>query len=332
MTYTQKRNDFLAIGDTVTDAFITLDDARIDTDPDPEDKGLDEICLRFGDKVPYKDLTVVPGVGNSANAAVAASRLGLKTGLITDIGNDAFGEEILENFKKENVDTEHVRVHDDTPTNYHFVLSYKAERTILVKHQRYAYAFPGACEAPKMLYLSSLGESAESYHEAIADYLEANPGIMVAFQPGTFQMKMGKEKLARIYRRADLFFANKEEYQRILNVATSDVTNLLEEMRKLGPKTPILTDGRKGAFALTKDGVVQVPMFPDPAPPVERTGAGDAFSSTTAALFGTGMPLKDAMVRGTINSAYVVQKIGAQAGLLTKNELDAIIGIYEKKR
>lgn len=325
-----KKLDFIAIGDTVTDAFITLDDARIDTDRDPEDKGLDELCLRFGDKVPYKNLTVVPGVGNSANAAVAASRLGLSTGLITDIGNDVFGKEVLDSFAKEKLDTAHVRVHDDTPTNYHFVLSYKAERTILVKHQHYAYAFPDACQAPKMLYLSSLGESAGEYHEAIADYLEANPNIMVAFQPGTFQMKWGHEKLARIYKRADLFFANKEEYQRILGLESNNVPELLSAMQKLGPKTPILTDGRAGAFALHEGEVVHVPMFPDPAPPVERTGAGDAFSSTTAAFFSTGMPLEGAMLRGTVNSAYVVQKIGAQAGLLTRKELDDIMAKHEK--
>lgn len=317
------KHDFLALGDTVTDAFISLKDVRVDTDSDPEDRGLDEICLRFGDKITYENLTVVPGVGNSANAAVAASRLGLTTALITDVGGDTFGNEIIESFTKEKLDTSHVRRHDGIPTNYHFVLSFKAERTILVKHQKYPYVFPEDCEAPKMFYLSSLAENSDDYHGAIADYLEKHPDIMLAFQPGTYQMKTGYEKLQRIYRRTDLFFANKEEYQRILNVVTSDVTNLLEEMKKFGPKMPILTDGRDGAYALTNEGVVHVPMFPDPAPPVERTGAGDAFSSTTAAFVAMGMDIEGAMRRGTVNSAYVVQKIGAQAGLLTKEELES---------
>lgn len=95
-------------------------------------------------------------------------------------------------------------------------------------------------------------------------------------------------------------------------------------MKALGPKTPILTDGRNGAYALEGDIVVHVPMFPDPRPPLERTGAGDAFSSTTAAFVALGLPLKEAMLRGTINSAYVVQKIGAQEGLLTKTELETL--------
>ncbi|XKT74448.1 MAG: carbohydrate kinase family protein [Patescibacteria group bacterium UBA2163] len=313
--------DFLAIGDTVTDAFITLEDIRIDTDPDPEDQGQDEICFRFGDKLPYEELTITPGVGNAANAAVSAHRLGLNTALVTDIGGDTFGKEILEYFAGEGLNTEYVRVHDNIPTNYHFVLSHNAERTILIKHQAYPYAL-SHIEPPKTLYFSSIGEGTEEYHDAIADYVEAHPDILFAFQPGTFQMKLGKERLKRIYARANMVFANKEEYQRILESKSDDVEALLQEMKELGPDTPILTDGRNGAYALTEEGIEHVSMFPDPAPPKERTGAGDAFSSTTAALVTEGFSLKDAMKRGTINSAYVVQKTGAQEGLLTREAIE----------
>ena len=314
------KTDFLALGDTVTDAFIKLQDATVNCNINND---ACTISMRWGDKIPYERLDVVPGVGNSANAAISALRLGLTTGLITDSGNDTFGEEIIQYFKKEGLNTEHVRMHDGIPTNYHFVLSYEAERTILVKHQEYPYAFPENCEAPKTLYLSSLGDGTEKYHDAIADYADAHKDMFLAFQPGTFQMKLGKEKLSRIYKRANLLFANKEEYQRILGVKSTEVEVLLNAMKELGPDTPILTDGREGAYALTEKGVVHVPMFPDPAPPVERTGAGDAFSSTTAAYMTTGMDIEEAMKRGTVNSAYVVQKIGAQAGLLTKDELES---------
>lgn len=312
--------DFIALGDTVTDAFIKLKDARVNCDINDENCS---ISMNWGDKIPYERLDVVPGVGNSANAAVSAQRLGLKTALITDIGADTFGKEIIEVFNKEGLSCEYVRQHDNIPTNYHFVLSFEAERTILVKHQEYPYVFPADLAEPKMFYLSSMGENSEPYHDTIADWLEAHPDIMLAFQPGTFQMKLGHEKLSRIYKRADLFFANKEEYQRILGTDERDEKKLLDMMHELGVTTPILTDGREGAYAREESGeVTHVPMFPDPAPPKERTGAGDAFSSTTAAFVAQGLSLKDAMVRGTVNSAYVVQEIGAQAGLLTKESLE----------
>lgn len=312
--------DFLAVGDTVTDAFITLQDASVHCDINNDNC---TISMRWGDKIPYKALKVVPGVGNSANAAISSQRLGLKTGLITNIGKDAFGDEIMDYFGKEGLSTDYVEMHEGIQTNYHFVLSYEAERTILVKHEHYPYVFPANIEAPKTIYLSSLGEGTEAYHDALADFLEKNPDVFFAFQPGTFQMKMGTDKLSRLYKRTNLFFANKEEYQRILGSDSRDIEELLKTMQALGPKTPVLTDGRDGAYALTENGVVHVEMFPDPAPPVERTGAGDAFSSTTAAYMTMGMSIEDAMKRGTVNSAYVVQKIGAQEGLLTKDELES---------
>jgi sugar/nucleoside kinase (ribokinase family) len=314
--------DFIAIGDTVSDAFIELEDASVHCQLDNEDC---TISMRWGDKIPYRNLTLVHGVGNSANAAVAANRLGLNTALITDIGNDIFGDETIAYFEKENLDTTYVRRHDNIPTNYHFVLSFNAERTILVKHEQYPYTFPQHCTPPKTLYLSSIGENTEAYHDAIIEWCEAHPDMMVAFQPGTFQMKLGMARLRKLYARANLFFANKEEYQRILDLPPThdDVPDLLERMHALGINIPILTDGRAGAYALQDGELIHVPMFPDPAPPVERTGAGDAFSSTTAAFFTAGMPLKEAMRRGTVNSAYVVQKIGAQAGLLTKEEIES---------
>ena len=86
----QHQYDLLAIGDIITDAFIRLEtpSAHIDID-----SGSREICMHFADKVPYKDVYVVPAVGNSANAAVAWARLGLASALVTYMGDDYFGKE-----------------------------------------------------------------------------------------------------------------------------------------------------------------------------------------------------------------------------------------------
>jgi ribokinase len=317
--------DFLAIGDTVVDDFIKLKDAEVHCNIDKE---ACTICMRFKDKIPFESSTKIYGVGNAANAAVAAARLGLRTGFVSHVGRDENGKIILKHFSGEKVDTRYITVDKALPTNYHYVLCYGDDRTILVKHQPYAYEFPSSMPAPKTVYLSSLASGTEAYQNSIADWLEKNPKIFFAFQPGTFQMALGAEKLARLYKRADIFFANKEEYERILGITTTDMemheAKLLEKMHTLGPKVCVLTDGRNGVYARTEAGaVLHLDMYPDPKPPVQRTGAGDAFSSTTATYLTMGLPLKDAMQRGLVNSAYVVQKVGAQAGLLTKKELES---------
>jgi ribokinase len=320
--------DFLAIGDTVVDDFIKLKDAEVHCDID---KANCTICMRFADKIPFESSTRVYGVGNAANAAVAAARLGLKSGFVSHVGGDDNGKLIIKHFKDEKVDAKYVVIDKKLPTNYHYVLWYGDDRTILVKHQPYTYDFPLRMPAPKTVYLSSLASGTEAYHNQIADWLEKNPKIFFAFQPGTFQMQLGIEKLARLYKSADIVFANKEEYERILGVTATDMQEhekkLMDAMHALGPKVCVLTDGVNGVWARSEDGsVFHLDIYPDPKPPVQRTGAGDAFASTTTAYLTMGLPLKDAMQRGLINSAYVVQAVGAQTGLLTKKELESKLG------
>lgn len=318
-------HDFVAIGDTVVDDFIKLKDARVNCDINDENC---TISMRFADKIPFESSTIVYGVGNAANAAVSASRLGLKAALVTTVGKDDNGKKILHHLKKEKISTNYVRLEGGAPTNYHYVLWYESDRTILVNHHPYAYSFPKNIKQPKAVYLTSLASGTETYHRDIGMWLEKNPNIFFAFQPGTFQIKLGAEILAPLYRRANVFFANKEEYQRILKLPQThtDIPDLLKKMRALGPKMPFLTDGRNGAYALLEnETVLHVPIFPDPKPPLERTGAGDAFASTTTVYLLQGLPVKDAMFRGTVNSAYVVQAIGAQEGLLKKKDMDQVV-------
>src|SRR3989344_5421031 len=237
--------DFLAIGDITTDAFIRITDAhvhcKIDTDTC-------ELCVRFGDKIPYEFVEIVRAVGNSPNAAVSVARLGLLSGLVTDIGDDENGRECAETLAKEQVDARLVTVHKGARTNYHFVLWFGAERTILVKHEKYDYKLPPIEPSPKWIYLSSLGGDSEAYHYELAEYLEAHKEVELAFQPGTFQMALGKEKLKRLYVRANLFFCNREEARRILGTEENDIAKLLKLLHELGPKIVCITDGPKGAY------------------------------------------------------------------------------------
>lgn len=314
--------DFLAIGDLVTDAFIKLGDAWVDKDGESAKKG--GLCVVFGDKVPFESAEIVRAVGNSANAAVSAARLGLKAGLVAWVGKDEEGQKCRETLKGNGVSDEFVGESDQFPTNYHYVLQFGAERTILVKHAPWPYKFPEVSPAPKWIYLSSLAENSEAYHQEIADYLDRHPETKLAFQPGTFQMKLGKEKLARIYQKSDIFFCNKEEAERILGIAPTSIPELLPQVRALGPKIVVITDGPNGAFAEGEDGVIlRTPMFPDRVPPVDRTGAGDATASTITAALALGLPLAEALRWGPVNSASVVEKIGAQAGLLPRAELES---------
>lgn len=308
--------DFLAIGDIVIDAFIRLKDAEAHCDIDEHNC---KLCLRFGDKVPYESVEEVRAVGNAGNAAVAAARLGLSSALLSHVGKDYHGEQILESLQGDKVSIQYMGSHEGIKTNYHYVLWYGVERTILVKHAEFPYALPADLKAPKMIYLSSLGENSREYHNQIANFVIANPEVKLVFQPGTFQMKLGTDVLKDIYANTYAFFCNVEEAQRILKTQEKKPSTLMDMLHALGPKLVFVTDGMEGAYASDGKEKWFMPVFPHA--PFERTGAGDAFASTVAAALLLGHSVPEALTWGPINSMSVVQYVGAQKGLLTQEKI-----------
>ncbi len=333
--------DFIGIGDVVTDAFISINSVSI-MDREvvmPGTSGPDLLCMAYGDKIPFESHKVVAGVGNSANASVSATRLGLKTAYVANVGDDAYGKEQINALQENKVNTDFITTHPGEISNFHYVISHNADRTILVKHTEYNYALPDI-GTPKWVYLSSLAENSQPHQIEIADYIASKDGATkLAFQPGTFQMKLGVQALKPVYEQSTLFFCNVEEAKRILYREVSGleervesaeketsrsaaVSILLEEMHKVGPKIPVITDGPGGAYARDEDGSVYFcPMYPDPKPPLERTGAGDSFSSTFTAIYAETGDVQQALLIGPINSMNVVQYIGAQEGLQSREDI-----------
>ena len=314
--------DFVAIGDILMDAFIEL---RMDmsTVLEDVDTGKKILQMPFGGKIPYQSVVVVPAVGNSPNAAVSAHRLGLETALVSDIGHDKFGKECLDALRQEGIATDFVKVHEGKITNYHYVLRHGPERTILIQHETYPYSLPDFPVPPRFIYFSSVGEHGIAFHHEIAKYVAEHQETKLVFQPGTFQIKLGTEELKDVYQNTEIFFCNKEESQEILKSTEQHMPTLLRKLRDLGPKTPVITDGANGAYTLdAEDQAWFMPMFPDPADPVDRTGAGDSFASTFTAAIALGKTPDEALAWGPINSMSVVQQVGAQAGLLTREKLE----------
>lgn len=315
-----KQIDFLAIGDLVTDAFIRLKDAEVHCDIDDHNC---KLCVRFGEKIPFESAEEIRAVGNSANAAVSAARLGLSSALIAHVGNDAHGKGCIDELQKVGVDTSLIGVHDGLETNYHYVLWYGVERTILIKHTHFPVSFPALSHAPKMIYLSSLGEGTEAYHDEICRYVMNHPETKLVFQPGTFQIKMGIDKLKDIYAHTYLFFCNVEEAQKILSKPQGEIKELIAGFHALGAKLVCITDGAKGAYGSDGETIWFMPIYPQE--PVERTGAGDAFASTVSSALLLSKSFEEALSWGPINSMSVVQHVGAQRGLLTRELLEGYL-------
>lgn len=317
--------DVLSIGDVVTDAFIKLLDDRAVSYQNEEGKWL---AMPYGSKIPFDHAEVIEGVGNAANAAVSFARLGLKSGLISNVGSDAFGRDIISALQHKDVDTRFVHINPHKVSNYHYVLWYKEERTILIKHEEYDYKWPRfrQSDIPKWIYFSSISKNAlDEYHDFVIDWLEEHPDVNFAFQPGTFQLEAGIERLERLYKRTQVLVLNREEAVQVTGGNYDDIHDLFNRLHGLGPQVVVITDGPAGAYASDGDNRFKMPPYPDPAAPFERTGAGDAFASTFVAAIIKGSNLEGALQWAPINSMNVVQHTGAQEGLLSEKELGELL-------
>lgn len=316
--------DVLSVGDIVTDAFIKLIDDQARVSKDEKGKWL---TMQFGVKIPYDHVEVLEAVGNAANAAVSFARLGLKSALHANVGGDDFGQGMLKSLHANKVDTRLMKVNPGKISNYHYVLWYKEERTILIKHEEYSYHWPHLRpdEMPKWIYFSSISKNAIPFHDELADWLERHPEVKLAFQPGTFQIGAGAERLKKLYARTEVLAVNREEAVTISGGDYHDINGLFDKLHALGPKTVVISDGPDGAYASDGEKRLKMPIYPDPSPPFERTGAGDAFTSTFVAALIKGSDIEGALQWAPINSMSVVQYVGAQKGLLKQAQLTTLL-------
>lgn len=316
--------EMIAIGDTMQDIFLEMTDenAHLYTQHKQETT---QICFNYADKIPVKRKSDLVG-GNSANAAIAFARLQFKSAIYTHVGEDAQGERIIQEFKKNGVSGDYIITDKGKESNYNTVINLHAERTILIYHVHRDFSLP-KLEPAKWVYLSSMGEGFETIFPDLVDYVKKNE-VNLCYQPGTFQLNYGAEKAKEILQNSRIFFVNKEEAELYLGVAKTDnFRTLLDGIMELGPKIAVVTDGPAGAYASDGNEYWYMGIIEE-APRNEATGAGDSFSSAFAAAIASGESLAEALRWGQCEASSVIQYIGPQNGLLKKEGLEALLDKY----
>jgi ribokinase len=312
--------DVISVGDVATDLFIRLSDSQVERRVDERGTWLE---FPLGAKIPYEKATTVEAGGSAANAAVALARLGLRVALASFLAHDEIGRDLLGALHTERVDTRLVHIDSPAHTNRNFVLSLNGERTILVWHGEFDYHWPHLrpSEVPSWLYLTSLGPYALDYQDQIADWLDENSAVRVVFQPGTFQVEEGVERLARLYQHAEVLVCSRTQAAAMTGGSLGDPAELLDPLLKLGPRQVVVLDETGGAVAADGAKRYLVPPFPDSSAPLDRTGAEDAFAAALAAALVRGMPFAEALRWPPVNFMSVSHELGSQAGLLHEDEL-----------
>ena len=309
--------DIVCIGNAKLDIFLLIHDSNKHFHLNPQ---TNELSVKSGDKIRVDKSLFLPG-GNAANVAAGLSRIGLKTSIFAEIGDDELSQKIINSLKEKKVETKHIQQTKGGEASFSVILSYKNERTIFSQHATRNHNFKLENIVTKWIFLTSIGNDWKNAYKHVGDYVR-KMSCHLAFNPGTLQIDAGYAEISAILKLTDILFVNKEEAIKILNIKDqkSNINDLLSALQKLGPKSILITDGKNGSYMIDEHQKI----FQQSALPceiVEKTGAGDAYTSGFLSATLQNLSKKEAMRWGAMNSSAVIGKIGAEEGLLTKEQI-----------
>lgn len=322
--------DVITIGTATRDAFVKS--PAFKTIKSSEFITGEAECFALGSKIEVPEIIFTTG-GGATNAAVTFGRQGLKTACAVRIGNDLSGRAVIEDLKKEKVNTALVQKDAEKMTAYSILLlAPSGERTILVYRgasenfdlKKLSGKFPKT----KWVYLAPLGGGAAKIFKPLVDFCFKNK-IKIACNLSAAQIKLGLKKLAPVLNKIDILVLNQEEASYLTGIQYKNETKIFETLDAAVKGIVVMTKGPEGVSI--SDGKIKMKtgIFKEKKS-VDRTGAGDAFGSGFLAgliqktvkkgfKYG-GEDLKYALRLGAANATSVIEHIGAKEGILTKKE------------
>lgn len=252
--------------------------------------------------------------GGATNASVTFARQGFHSMYMGKIGHDIAGKAILDDLHSNGVDTSLVGYSKDMGSGYSAVLlAPNGERTIMTYRGASAHYDLQESDFHNLeadwFYVTSLEGNFEVLDEVFA--FARKKGIKIAMNPGVKELA-DKTNLRRLIPQMTLLSMNKDEMQQIYEGKTME--ELVRAAKKDVPYV-IVTDGPHGAVAADMHHIISAGMYED-VPVVDRTGAGDAFSSGFTAMIAANESLEKAVTLASANSTSVVGSIGAKVGIL----------------
>ncbi len=317
--------DFFTIGGGIEDITIYTNDTRfIDNHNDLLAQKL--MAFEYGAKLGVEKSFSTFG-GGAANAAVCFSKLGFKTAALIALGEDNRGQRMIENLKKFKVNTNFIQQIKGAETGFTFIIVGADKEHISFTSRGANSALTiGAKEIKeinqaKWAYLTSLSGKWQQVLKNIF-----NTKAMIVWNPGRMQLIAGYQALAPYLAKTEILTLNKDEAIELVlsdkknkikdSPFFNDIHNLLKIIKSYGPKIVVITNGIFGAYGYDGEKIYFQKIL-RAKKTVDTTGAGDAFGATFAAGIGLFKgDIKKAMHAAIKNAASVVEKQGAQNGLL----------------
>ncbi|MEM1142531.1 MAG: ribokinase [Pseudomonadota bacterium] len=287
--------------------------------------------IAYTDTIPKAGETLVANEfamgcgGKGANQAVAASQLGADVLMMGRVGDDAFADNTLENFKQYGVSTDYVsRVEGVSSGVAPIWVDSDSQNRILIIPGANMHLLPADIAAAEnalaqcQMIILQLEIPLETIYAAI-DFANAR-GIPVLLNPAPASTALDIEFACR----CDYFVPNETELEILTGMSVgsdAEISAAAESLLDKGLKNLIVTLGDKGALWLTPDSRQE---FSAPAVnAVDTTGAGDAFIGCFAAQLSAGKSVADSIAESVRYASHSVTGKGTQTSYATAEEFAA---------
>lgn len=303
------------LGEAMSDTFISLEDAKIVNGQEKM------ICLPYGEKLNVNKMLHKSG-GSAFNVSVGLKRLRLNPYLMASLGHDSEGMRLKLAMDKEGIDSSCIIESPEFGTKAAIILNGEdGDRTIFVYHGKGVLNKEMInwenIEEGSWFYLGPMPDTAKELIDYLLSVVEGKK-LKLVVNPGSVQVDWPKEENLKVIAKSEIYVLNKEEAITIMGEREND-KKLLESFIKAGAKKVIITDGMNGSNSFDGNNYYHLDIVK--VKTVDMTGAGDAYLSGVVGALSAGEKLPRAMAWGAINGAGVVQKLGAQDGLLSNEQI-----------
>jgi len=287
----------------------------------------DDILSRMSYSVENMQMTIG---GDAINEATIISRLGHSTRLVSYIGNDAAGQQILEHCKRNGINTDYVKVDPEATTAINIgLVRPNGERIYISNRSGTTWKFSlsdidiSAISNAKLLSFASIFNSPLFDNNALTILFsrakEAGMTICADIKEGRSGETLDDIRGALSY--VDYFFPNYDEASKLTGKV--QIEEIADIILGCGVKTVVIKQGREGCFIKSQQGSrLQIPAY-SRSNCVDTTGAGDNFASGFICALLEGKSLYECGAFANAVASLSVEKIGATTGVVSRSQVDS---------
>jgi len=292
--------------------------------------GLGEIVLDWVTEIPHfpkpdekidaLSENYFPG-GVTANYLVATARLGGKSGFIGAVGDDSYGDYLIEDFTKEGVDTAYIKKIVDKKTPVNFIFVAKGEKTIIQSPHMQTTKIEGKDLNEAYIANSKLLHTTIIHQKVTEKAIEIakKNNVKISIDLESQIALRGWDNLKKVLLNADILLPNKEGAKTITNSNNPEKAAAI--LVKKGIPIVIITLGSNGVLITTKEFQKRIPTYTINNI-VDTTGAGDTFSGAfSLAYWIKGWDLEKSCKYANAAASLKIQKLGARSGMPNETEL-----------